>query len=72
MGLSPIMVSAMTQVIQRINETGRTVLLVEQNANVALSICDSAVVLERGSVVLTGSGAELRNNEHVRIAYIGV
>jgi branched-chain amino acid transport system ATP-binding protein len=72
MGLSPIMVSTMSQVIRRINQTGRTVLLVEQNATVALSICDSAIVLERGKVVLTGSGAELRDNEHVRIAYIGV
>jgi branched-chain amino acid transport system ATP-binding protein len=72
MGLSPIMVSTMSQVIRRINQTGRTVLLVEQNATVALSICDSAIVLERGKVALTGSGAELRGNEHVRVAYIGV
>ena len=72
MGLSPIMVSAMTQVIKNINVTGRTVLLVEQNANVALSICDTAVVLERGSMMLSGTGAFLRDNEHVRIAYIGI
>jgi branched-chain amino acid transport system ATP-binding protein len=72
MGLSPIMVAAMTQIIQRINKSGRTVLLVEQNANVALSICDRAVVLERGSLVLSGTGAELKDNEHVRIAYIGI
>jgi branched-chain amino acid transport system ATP-binding protein len=72
MGLSPIMVSTMSQVIRRINQTGRTVLLVEQNATVALSICDSAIVLERGRVALTGSGAALRDNEHVRVAYIGV
>lgn len=72
MGLSPIMVSTMAQIIQRINKSGRTVLLVEQNANVALSICDRAVVLELGSLVLSGSGAELKDNEHVRIAYIGI
>jgi branched-chain amino acid transport system ATP-binding protein len=72
MGLSPIMVAAMTQIIQRINKSGRTVLLVEQNANVALSICDQAVVLEQGQLVLAGTGAELKDNEHVRIAYIGV
>ena len=72
MGLSPIMVAAMTQIIQRINKSGRTVLLVEQNANVALSICDQAVVLEQGQLVLAGTGAELKDNEHVRIAYIGI
>ena len=72
MGLSPIMVQTMSQIIRRINQTGRTVLLVEQNATVALSICDSAIVLERGKVALAGSGAELRDNEHVRVAYIGV
>jgi len=72
MGLSPIMVATMGDVIRRINHTGRTVLLVEQNATVALSLCDSAIVLERGRVALTGSGAELRDNEHVRVAYIGV
>jgi branched-chain amino acid transport system ATP-binding protein len=72
MGLSPIMVSAMAQIIQRINKSGRTVLLVEQNANVALSICDRAAVLERGSLVLSGTGAELKDNEHVRIAYVGI
>ena len=72
MGLSPIMVAAMTQIIQRINKSGRTVLLVEQNASVALSICDQAVVLEQGRLVLSGTGAELKDNEHVRIAYIGI
>jgi branched-chain amino acid transport system ATP-binding protein len=72
MGLSPIMVAAMTQIIQRINKSGRTVLLVEQNANVALSICDQAVVLEQGRLVLSGTGAELKDNEHVRVAYIGL
>jgi branched-chain amino acid transport system ATP-binding protein len=72
MGLSPIMVAAMTQIIQRINKSGRTVLLVEQNANVALSICDQAVVLEQGRLVLSGTGAELKDNEHVRIAYVGI
>jgi branched-chain amino acid transport system ATP-binding protein len=72
MGLSPIMVAAVTQIIQRINKSGRTVLLVEQNANVALSICDQAVVLEQGQLVLAGTGAELKDNEHVRIAYIGI
>ena len=72
MGLSPIMVAAMTQIIQRINKSGRTVLLVEQNANVALSICDRAAVLEQGRLVLSGTGVELKGNEHVRIAYIGL
>ena len=72
MGLSPIMVAAMAHIIQRINQSGRTVLLVEQNANVALSICHRAVVLEQGRLALSGTGEELKDNEHVRIAYIGV
>jgi len=72
MGLSPIMVATMTQIIQRINRSGKTVLLVEQNANVALSICDHALVLEQGRLVLSGTGAELKDNEHVRVAYIGI
>lgn len=72
MGLSPIMVSTMAQIICRINKSGRTVLLVEQNANVALSMCDRAAVLEQGRLVLSGTGDELKDNEHVRIAYIGL
>ena len=72
MGLSHIMVAAMAHIIQRINQSGRTVLLVEQNANVALSICHRAVVLEQGRLALSGTGEELKDNEHVRIAYIGV
>lgn len=72
MGLSPIMVATVAQIIQRINRSGRTVLLVEQNANVALSISDHTVVLEQGRLVLSGTSTELKDNEHVRIAYIGI
>ena len=72
MGLSPTMVATMAQVIKRINQGGKSVLLVEQNANVALALCSRAAVLEHGELVLTGTGTELQGNEHVRAAYIGV
>lgn len=72
MGLSPIMVSAMAQVIKRINLGGKSVLLVEQNASVALALCNRTAVLEHGQLVLTGTGPELQGNEHVQAAYIGI
>ena len=72
MGLSPILVSIMAEVIKRINLSGKSVLLVEQNANVALALCNKAAVLEHGKLVLTGTGQQLRGNEQVRAAYIGV
>ena len=72
MGLSPIMVSTMAEVIVRLNRNGKTVLLVEQNANVALSIAHRALVLEQGRVVLAGTGAELKDNQAVREAYVGI
>ncbi|RUU63370.1 ABC transporter ATP-binding protein [Mesorhizobium sp. M2C.T.Ca.TU.009.01.2.1] len=72
MGLSPVMVATMGDIIRSINAEGRSVLLVEQNANVALSLSEDAAVLEQGRISLTGKAALMKDDEHVRVAYIGV
>ncbi len=71
MGLSPIFVQEIFNIIKKINESGTTVLLVEQNARMALGIADYAYVLETGVISLEGSGAELAASEEVRKAYLG-
>ncbi len=71
MGLSPILVEEIFNIIKKIAAQGKTVLLVEQNAKKALSIADRAYVLETGSIVLTGPASELMNDESVRKAYLG-
>lgn len=71
MGLAPILVKEIFSIIQEINKTGTTVLLVEQNARMALSIADYAYVLETGKVVLEGTGEELGKSEEVQKAYLG-
>ena len=71
MGLAPALVSDMFETITRINREGATVLLVEQNAATALSIAHTAYVLETGSIVLSGSAAEIRDNPKVIEAYLG-
>lgn len=71
MGLAPLFIQKIFETIVAINKTGTTVLLVEQNANVALEISHRAYVLESGSVVLEGTGAELLTNDDVRKAYLG-
>ena len=71
MGLAPIIVSQIYDIIQRIKESGITILLVEQNAQKALSICDYAYVLENGKIKLEGTGSELLNSDDVRKAYLG-
>ena len=71
MGLSPLLVSEIFDIIRVISESGTTVLLVEQNAKKALSIADRAYVLETGSVKLSGKASELINDESVRKAYLG-
>jgi|SRR5579864_3221074 len=71
MGLSPVMVEHVFETIRTINKQGVTILLVEQNALVALSIADRAYVLESGRVVLSGSGPELIDDEKVQRAYLG-
>ena len=71
MGLAPLLVREIFAIIKEINEEGTTVLLVEQNANMALSIADRAYVLETGRVVLSGTAAELAASEAVQKASLG-
>ncbi len=71
MGLSPILVQQVFDIIQEINKAGTTVLLVEQNAFMALSIASRAYVLETGEVVLSGDAAKLREDPKIRAAYLG-
>ncbi|BDV41172.1 ABC transporter ATP-binding protein [Geotalea uraniireducens] len=71
MGLAPMLVEKIFEIIQEINREGTTVMLVEQNAHMALSIAHRAYVLETGEVVLQGPAAELAANPEVRKAYLG-
>lgn len=71
MGLAPLIVKTIFQIIEEINREGTTVLLVEQNANMALSIANRAYVIETGSVVASGSAAELQASEEIKKAYLG-
>ena len=71
MGLAPILVKEIFNIIKDINEKGTTVLLVEQNAKMALSIADRAYVMETGNIVKTGTGAELVNSPEIQKAYLG-
>jgi len=70
-GLAPLIVEQMFEVIQKINKEGTTILLAEQNANAALKIADKGYVFENGSIVLQGTSQELFANDEVRKAYIG-
>ena len=72
MGLSPIMVEEIFRIIREINAKGTSILLVEQNAHMALSIAHRAYVLETGRIVLEGSAKEVRENPQVRAAYLGI
>jgi len=71
MGLAPILVEQIFAIIQNLHEKGTTILLVEQNAQMALSVADRAYVLETGAITLSGSGAELAASDEVRKAYLG-
>lgn len=71
MGLAPILVKQIFSIIKEINESGTTILLVEQNAHMALSIANRAYVLETGKIVLSGDSKELAASEEVRKAYLG-
>jgi len=71
MGLAPLLVKEIFSIIKDINERGTTILLVEQNANMALSIADKAYVIETGEIVLQGSAQELMNSPEVKKAYLG-
>ena len=71
LGLAPLVVQDIFRIIQEINKQGVTILLIEQNANMALKIADLAYVLETGHITLSGTGAELLANESVKEAYLG-
>ena len=71
MGLSPKLVKEIFSIIRKLHEQGITILLVEQNAKMALSIADRAYVLETGRITMEGDARELLNNEQVRKAYLG-
>ena len=71
MGLAPILVDEIFEIIQALNKNGTTILLVEQNANMALKIADLAYVLETGTITMSGTGAELLADEKVKEAYLG-
>ena len=71
MGLAPILVEQIFDIIQALHKAGTTILLVEQNAQMALSIADRAYVLENGKVSLSGTGEELAKSEQVQKAYLG-
>ncbi|MEE0133358.1 MAG: ABC transporter ATP-binding protein [Treponema sp.] len=71
LGLAPLIVQQIFSIIQDINKAGVTILLIEQNANMALKIADLAYVIETGHIVLKGTGEELLQNETVREAYLG-
>lgn len=72
MGLAPVIVEEVFRAIGRIRQMGKTVLLVEQNAVLTLTIADKGYVLELGNIVLTGTGQELLHNPKVEKAYLGV
>ncbi len=71
MGLAPLLVKTIFRIIEEINAAGTTILLVEQNANLALSIADRAYVVETGRIVLSGAAEELTSSEKVKMAYLG-
>ena len=71
MGLSPLLVKEIFSIIKEINKNGTSILLVEQNAKMALSIATRAYVIETGKIVMTGTGQELLNSEDIKKAYLG-
>ena len=71
LGLAPLVVKDIFNIIKTINESGITVLLIEQNANMALKIADYGFVIETGNIILSGTGEELLKNESVKEAYLG-
>ena len=71
MGLAPLIVAEISRIIKRLNEEGATILLVEQNSKMALGLADYGYVLDTGSIVLEGAGAELKNDDKVIKAYLG-
>lgn len=72
MGLSPVMVLKLFEIIKKIREEGTTILLVEQNAKIAIKLSDRGYVMDNGEITLSGSSLELENNEQIKEAYLGV
>ena len=71
LGLAPIVVQGIFEIIRQINDAGTTVLLIEQNANMALHVADRAYVIENGKIAMEGTGKELLEDEKVKAAYLG-
>ena len=71
LGLAPLIVKGIFDIIREVNRQGVTILLIEQNANMALKIADRAYVMETGSVTMEGTGRELLENEQIKAAYLG-
>ena len=71
MGLAPILVQEIFDIIEQLHDAGTTVLLVEQNARMALSVADRAYVLETGAVSMSGKASDLANDDRVKQAYLG-
>jgi len=72
MGLAPVLVDQIFDVIKELNQKGTTILLVEQNALMALSVAHRAYVLQTGSIVLSGKASDVVNDESVKKAYLGI
>ena len=71
LGLAPIVVQEIFSIIRQIHDAGTTVLLIEQNANMALHVADRAYVIENGKIAMEGTGSQLLEDEKVRAAYLG-
>ena len=71
MGLAPILVEQIFEIIENLHKAGTTILLVEQNAQAALSVADRGYVLETGKIVTTGTGAQLLESPEIKKAYLG-
>lgn len=71
MGLAPLLVKTIFKIIEEINSTGTTIMLVEQNANMALSIAQRAYVIETGRVIISGAANDLRASDEIKMAYLG-
>jgi branched-chain amino acid transport system ATP-binding protein len=72
LGLAPIVVEQVAEIVRRIHSLGTTIILVEQNAFLALNLASKAYVLETGKIVLSGTGSELLSNSHVKKSYLGI
>ncbi len=72
LGLAPVLVQSIFEIIKDINKRGMTILLVEQNVQMTLKFCSRAYVLENGKILISGTGQELLDNQHVKSAYLGI